>query len=378
MFGKRIDLFTLFGFPVRIDLSWFFILVLVTWTLAVAYFPQVYGNFSANVYWAMGLLGALGLFFSIVVHEFSHAMVARRYGIPIKGITLFIFGGVSEMTEEPPDADSEIWMSVAGPASSLVMGAVFYGAGQLGAEVGWPIPVTAVLSYLGIVNVVLAVFNLFPAFPLDGGRVFRAALWKWKDNLGWATRVASRVGAGFGAVMVLLGLLAILSGALVGGIWWVLIGMFLRNSATMSYQQFQMKESLEGVPVRNFMQTNPITVPSQMTIQELVQEYFYRYYYKMFPVVENGHVTGCVNLDQVKKFTPQEWPRHTVAEAAVSCPAAAAVTPETSASKALAVMNETGQSKLMVMADDRLVGILTLKDLLSFMSMRMELESRAT
>ena len=190
MFGKRITLFRLLGFEVKIDASWLIIAVLITWSLARAVFPAYFEGLSGATYILMGIVGALGLFSSIVVHEFSHSLVARRFGLSMKGITLFIFGGVAEMEEEPPTAKAEFFMAIAGPAASVVLGGVLLGITVLGTRYGWPNPVIGVLSYLWTINLVLAAFNLLPAFPLDGGRVLRSALWGFTGRLAWATRIA--------------------------------------------------------------------------------------------------------------------------------------------------------------------------------------------
>ena len=195
MFGKRIKLFELSGFEVRIDLSWLVIAVLVTWSLAKGLFPYWHPHLSNETYWTMGVAGALGLFISIVAHEFCHSLVARKFGMPMKGITLFIFGGVAEMGDEPPTARAEFMMAIVGPLSSLVIGGICYLVSRWGEAGGWNTPVNAVTYYLFYINVILAAFNLLPAFPLDGGRVLRSILWGAKGNLSWATRVSSSIGS---------------------------------------------------------------------------------------------------------------------------------------------------------------------------------------
>ncbi|MBD3298763.1 MAG: site-2 protease family protein, partial [candidate division Zixibacteria bacterium] len=177
MFGKGLKLFTLSGYEVRIDPSWLILAVLVTWSLARGLFPFYYEDFSTATYWWMGIAGAIGLFLSIVFHEFSHSLIARRHGIPVKGITLFIFGGIAQMDEEPQTAKGELLMAVAGPIASVILGAAFFVLHLIATGAAWPKPVEAVLMYLGAINIILAVFNMIPAFPLDGGRVLRSILW---------------------------------------------------------------------------------------------------------------------------------------------------------------------------------------------------------
>ncbi|PYO44488.1 MAG: site-2 protease family protein [Gemmatimonadetes bacterium] len=373
MFGKRIDLFRVFGFPVRLDVSWFIVAALIAWSLAVGLFPARYPGLPSGTYWAMGIVGSIALFASIIAHEFSHALVARRHGIPIRGITLFIFGGVSEMTEEPPNARAELLMAAAGPLASVVIAAVSAAIASLG-RAAWPVEVTGVVAYLAFINLVLAGFNLLPAFPLDGGRIFRALLWKWKGDWRWATRVAARVGSAFSIAFIVLGVFSVFGGNFIGGMWWFLIGMFLRQASTASYEHVLLRRALEGEPVRRFMTETPVTVPAATSIAELVDSYVYRYHHKLFPVTDDGHLLGCITTRQVKSLPREAWGRQTVGALAQRCGPENSVTPDTDAMQALAVMRRTSQPRLMVVADGRLAGIVTLKDLLHFFALKVELE----
>ena len=231
-FGRRMTLFTLLGFRVQLDMSWLFLALLVTWSLAKGFFPIEAPGLPAATYWWMGIAGTIGLLFSLVLHELSHSLVARRYGMTIRGITLFIFGGVAELADEPPSAKAELWTALAGPAMSLLIAVLFTAIGGLGGESRWPPPAVGVAAYLGTINFALAGFNLVPAYPLDGGRVLRAALWRWKGDLHWATRQASRVGGGFAFLLMAAGALQLINGNFIGGVWWFLIGLFLRNAST--------------------------------------------------------------------------------------------------------------------------------------------------
>jgi Zn-dependent protease/predicted transcriptional regulator len=378
MFGKQLTLFTIFDFKVRIDLSWIIIAVLVTWSLATGLFPFYYRGLSTTTYWTMGLIGAIGLFASIIFHELWHSLVARKFGLPIKEITLFIFGGVANMEDEPASAKAELWMALAGPAASLVLSGIFYVLSALGHALALPIASVGVLSYLSGINAILAVFNLIPAFPLDGGRVLRAALWNWKNNLKWATRLASNIGAGFGIFLIVMGVFTLISGSLIGGFWWILIGMFVVNASRMSYQKLLIRRSLEGEPVRRFMKTDPVTVAPSLTVQQLVEEYIYKYHFKMFPVAENQKPVSCVTTRQVKEIPREEWDEHTVEEIAAPCSDDNTISAETDAMKALSLIHRTQASRLMVVDQTgQLVGILALKDLLQFLSLKMDLEEDA-
>jgi Zn-dependent protease len=374
MFGKKIHLFTILGFKVGIDFTWSFLAILVAWSLASGLFPVYYKGHSVATYWWMGAAGALGLFLSIVFHEFWHSVIARHYGLPMKGITLFIFGGVAEMEDEPANAKTELLMAIAGPISSVVLGGVFLALSRGGVAANWPEPVWGVLQYLGWLNIVLAAFNLIPAFPLDGGRVLRSILWAAKGDLRWSTRIAAAFGSGAGVLLILLGLVAFISGSFITGVWYFLIGLFIRGAAQMSYRQVLVRRALGGEPVSHFMQPNPVTVPPSLSIRELVNDYFYKYHYKMFPVSRNGALEGCISSKQIKEIPREQWEQRSVQDVLAPCSMETTVSADTDAMKALSIMNRTGNSRLVVVEGDHLVGIITLKDMLKFLDLKMDLE----
>jgi Zn-dependent protease/CBS domain-containing protein len=374
MFGKRFKLFKLLGFEVSIDLSWVIIAVLVAWSLSTGLFPFQVRDLSTGTYWMMGIFGALGLFMSIIVHEFSHSIVARRGGVQMKGITLFIFGGVAEMGNEPADPQLEFSVAIVGPLTSIAMGAIFYGLYVLGSGGGWPVPVTSVLGYLSLINFLLAAFNLIPAYPLDGGRILRSILWGWKKNLRWATRISANVGSGFGMVLIALGVIRILGGNFIGGMWMSLIGWFITSAAKMSYQQLVTRRALEGETVNRFMKRQPVTVPRSVTVEKLVEDFIYRHHYKFFPVTDNGTLLGCVSTRDVKQTPRDQWERLTVGDIAADCASDNTISPDADALEALSAMRRNNASRLMVVEKDRLIGIIALKDMLEFLSLKVELD----
>ena len=374
MFGKRFKLFKFLGFEVGIDLSWIIIAILIAWSLSTGYFPFQIQNLSIRIYWLMGIIGAVGLFFSIIAHEFCHSLVARKSGMPMKGITLFIFGGVAEMSDEPPSAGTEFLIAVVGPLSSLAIAAVFWGIYRMGITANWPQAVNGVVAYLSMINALLAVFNLIPAFPLDGGRILRSILWGWKGNLRWATRISSSIGVGFGILLILLGFIRILGGNFIGGMWLGLIGLFIHGAAKMSYQQLITRKALEGEPLKRFMQTDPVTVPDSLTVEKLVEDYIYRYHFKLFPVVDSNKLRGCITTKKVKEIPRDQWGKKTVGEVADPCSAENTIDPEADAVKALSAMRRNNASRLMVVKNDQLVGIIALKDMLEFLSLKVELD----
>lgn len=374
MFGKGITLFRLFGFRVKIDLSWLILGFLITWTLAQGLFPYLYKGLQPTTYWIMGIAGAVGLLFSIVFHELWHSLIARRFGLPMRGITLFIFGGVAEMTKEPPSPKAEFFMAIAGPISSVVLSGGLFGIYFLGVNGGWPKSVTGVFNYLSFLNLILAGFNLLPAFPLDGGRVLRSVLWGWKNNIRWATQISSKIGGLFGIAMIAIGILELFLGNMIGGIWLAVIGLFIRGASHSAYQQMLIRRSLEGEKVRRFMKSDPVTVSPAITVEDLVEDYIYKHHFKMYPVVEDGRLVGCVTLSQVKNIPREERAGHTVRELAESCSENNTVGPDEDAMKALAIMQRTRSSRLMVVDGNRLAGVITLKDMMGLLSLKIDLE----
>jgi Zn-dependent protease/predicted transcriptional regulator len=374
MFGRSIPLFKLAGFQVGIDWSWLLLAVLVSWTLSTGVFPYYYPDLSPGIYWSMGVIAALGLFASIVLHELAHSLVARRYGLPIGGITLFIFGGVAQMEGEPDRPAAEFWVAIAGPIASFVVGLGCWLLAQAAAAAGAGVPVFVVLAYLASINVILALFNLVPAFPLDGGRVLRAVLWHWKGSLRWATRVASWVGGAFGIALIVLGVWRVLGGDFVGGMWWFLIGLFVRAAAQASHQQVLIREGLRGVSVRRLMTANPITVPPSISVAQLIDDYVYRYHYNMLPVVDAGRLVGCVSINDIKRVPRERWASTTVSSIMQPCSAATAIQPDRDAMEVLSLMSRSQSSRLMVTEGDRLLGVVTLRDMLKFLSLKLDLE----
>lgn len=373
MLGRTVTLFRLFGFAVRADATWIFIVVLVAWSLSVRVFPSIHPGLNTDTYLLMGLAGTIALFFSIVLHEFAHAMVARRFGIPIKGITLFIFGGVAEMHEEPKSPRTELLMAAAGPAASLVIAGVFLALAYGGVWLGWSAIVVSVFQYLCWVNALLVAFNLVPAFPMDGGRILRALLWMWRGDPRAATKTASEAGSFFGMVLIALGVLTLVTGNFIAGLWWFLIGMFIRSVAQSTWQQQLLRQFLEGVPISRFMTTEPVTIERSLPVREAVDDYVYRYHHKMFPVVDGERLVGCVTTRAIHDLPREEWDLQTVGSITETCSGENTVSPDADAMRVLGRMSSTGVSRLLVVDEGRLVGIITLKDLAAFLSVHMEL-----
>jgi Zn-dependent protease len=372
MFGRSIPLFKILGFEIRVDLSWVILALLITWSLATGLFPAFYKDLPQTSYWWMGAAGALGLFLSIVIHELAHSLVARRYGISMKSITLFIFGGVAEMKEDPPSPGAEFWMAIAGPFASAAIGTVMFLAVAMARMQGWPAPVAGVLAYLAWLNLVLAIFNLAPAFPLDGGRILRSVLWRWKKDLRWATSVAARVGSGLAILLMALGIVSFFKGNIVGGLWWLMIGFFVRMAAHGSYQQMLARSVFHNVKVRDVMTRDPMVISRSLSLEEFVHDYVYQHHFQIYPVVSFGRFIGCVSVSAVSRVPRDEWQHLTVGSVAESCGPDTTIDPGQSAEEALNIMKRTGMSRLLVVEGDQLAGVVSLEDMLKLLALKTE------
>lgn len=368
------------GIPIQIDISWIVIVVVLTWSLTLMfahlYTHDDYPGWTAGVYGAMGATTTIGLFVCLVLHELGHSLVAQRFGVRIRSITLFIFGGVAELEKEPPSARAEFWIAVAGPAVSIVLAAGLWLLFILGGAMGWFVPVLGVLRHLAVLNAVLVAFNMVPAFPLDGGRVLRAIVWAVTGDLRRATAVTAQMGLGFGTLLIFFGLLGILSGQALPGMWWLLIGWFLQNAARSGYEAMVVRGVLGGQPVRRFMTKDVSSVSPELDVEQLVEKYIYQQHHRIYPVRTNGQLLGYVTPEEIKHLPRTEWPRHHVSEIMSTDVQPVQIAAETDAVDALAQMQRTGETRLLVVDAGSLVGVITLKDLLDFLSLKMELEEK--
>ena len=372
--GGRIALCSLFGIRVELDWSWLLLAVLVTWSLATGFFPRRHPGLAPETYWWMSVVGMAGLVASLLIHELSHCLVARRFRIPINGITLFIFGGVAELGDEPPSARAEFLMAAAGPAASLALGLGFHGLSDALVAADAAEPITAVAGYLRLLNLTIGGFNLVPAFPLDGGRMLRALLWWRRGSLHDATERAAKVGSLFGALLIAAGLLLIVTGQVIGGIWWCVIGLFVRNAAQGSYVQMVLRETLTGVPVRRLMTPRPVVVPPSITLRELVDGYLYRFHFDLFPVVQHDRLLGWIGSRQVKATPHDQWDRVTVAQLLEPVSEGNCVDAGADTAQVLRAMSRSGNHRMLVTEAGRLVGVVALADLVQIVARHLELE----
>ncbi|MBS3763684.1 MAG: site-2 protease family protein [Planctomycetes bacterium] len=372
---KSWTLFKIFGFPIKINPTWFLLFFLIVFSLSSkeGMLRSFLGGQIENtwVYWVLGVIGALGLFASLIIHELCHSIVARKTGMPVKGITLFIFGGVSEMEDEPPTPMGEFLMAVVGPVASILISLGCLAVWITGKLFYWPGTVTVLLGYLAGINFALAVFNSLPAFPLDGGRVLRSLIWGATNDLRKATRIAGRIGGTFGMVMIVGGVLMLFSGSIIGGIWFMFIGFFLRKAASNSLQQVVMRQTIGGQPVSDFMTSDPITVTSDIPVQNFVEDYALHYHFHVFPVVDDdGNLIGEVNSRAPAQLERARWDSATVSEIMEDPPDDMCISPDTDASRALSILRREEGNRLIVVQNNEPVGILSLRDLLDFIVLR--------
>ena len=370
---KAIKLIKIAGIQVSFDYSWLLVFGLVLFSMSAGYFPRYYPGHDALTYWLAGAIATCFFFASVVIHELAHSLVAVSSGIQISEITLFIFGGVSKITAEPQDPVTELKVAIVGPLSSFALALIFWLA--KGFFAGFDLPlITGIFSYLAWINLALGIFNLIPGFPLDGGRIFRALYWWKTGSLTRATRLAADLGKGFAVALMVLGGVQIFLGDLFGGIWFILIGMFLRGMSQRGYEEVVVRKSLEGVPVREIMTREVVTVQPDMTISQLVHDYFLHYTYGGFPVLADGRVVGVVSIAGVRQVPRQEQDVRKVAEVMEPVSDQLAIAGEVSLAEALSRMTQADQDRLLVMDQDRMIGLITRTTLLRFVQVKRLLE----
>lgn len=375
MFLKRVTLFRCFGFDVKADGSWLFLSVLIVWALSTNVFPHSYPGHSIDTYRLMAMVTLGGLILSIIAHEVAHAVIAEYYHMPIAGITLFIFGGVAEMKGEPSHPKGEFLMALAGPAMSGLLGLFFLAIEQLHELHLGHGPVPQVLEYLGVINLMLAAFNMLPAFPLDGGRALRAAIWHYKKNLVLATRIASALGAIFAyGLMVYACYRIALDNDLIAGMWIGLIGLFLHGAGSQAVRQTESRALLAVEKVARFMHGQVVTVPPSLVLNELIEKYVYQHYQRSFPVVENGQLEGIVTLQSLLAMDRSKWPWLHVGSVMERTSENNTVPPDYSAADALDHMQRQHRPALMVAEKGRFLGIVEFSDLAAYLSVTMKVD----
>jgi len=369
-----ITLGRLFGIAVGLHYSWLIIAVLITLSLK-SHFGATDPGWSPATVWTAAVVTAALFFMSIVVHELAHALTARARGVSVRSITLFALGGVATMDNPPPDAKTEFWIAIAGPLASLAIGLGCY---ALAASLGWApdadvVPSTAVLGWLGYINVALALFNLIPGFPLDGGRILRAILWGRSGDADQSTLTAARVGQAVAFGFIFLGVMRFFGGAGVGGLWIAFIGWFLLQAAQASYAQVAVVAELRGVRVRDIMTSDCVTVAADMPVQTLVDEHLLRTGQRCFVVGEPGRIRGLVTPHDIKGLTRDRWATTSVGEVMRAIGQLKTISPDASAVEALTMMGAADVNQLPVTTDGRFEGLVARSHVMQLLQARAEL-----
>jgi Zn-dependent protease/CBS domain-containing protein len=371
---RGISLFKVAGIRINIDYSWFIIFGLVLFALSAGYLPRTFPGQPTQTYWVAGLFATLLFFSSVMLHELAHSLVAIRQGIDIPEITLFIFGGVSRLSQEPTDPKTEFKIAVVGPLTSFALAAAF-GVLRVFLQGFEPSLIAVVIGYLAWINLALGIFNLIPGFPLDGGRLLRAFLWWRTGSLTRATKVASDFGKGFAVAIMILGGLQIFAGALVNGLWFIFIGMFLRGMSVQGYEELVIRKSLEGVHVEEVMVREVVSVPPDLTVSELIHDYFLHYAFRGFPVVENGRVLGVVSVAAVRQLPREVYDNRQVADIMTPLQDDLLIDAQASLADALVKMSRQEQDRLLVLKGEKLAGLVTKTGLLRFVQIKQVLET---
>jgi len=365
----HIQIARVIGIPIYLHFSWLIIFGLIAWTLSTGYFPAQSPDLPASSYWAKGLVASLLFFVSILLHELGHAVVARRQGLRTRSITLFVFGGVAQLEKDPRDGRAEFWMAAAGPVASLALAGLFYALASL------PFlgpSAAAVAKYLALINLMLALFNLVPAFPMDGGRLLRGALW---GPLGKAraTRIASGAGTLFAFLLIFAGVFSLLRGDSLGGLWYILIGWFIKDASLSSYQQVRLDEALRGVTVRDAMVQAVATIPGSGSVAEAAREYFMRTGYGSYPVTRGEAVVGLLCLKDILRLSAEEREATSVQGAMRPLTDELVTDPDVPLPEVLSRMAQAGTARLLVMHGERLAGLLTMNGVIRRLKVREEL-----
>ena len=371
--GRGIKLFKILGIQISLDYTWFIVFGLVAWSLAQGYFPLIIPGLGTFTYILMGVISAVLLFACVLIHELSHSYTSNKLGLDIKEITLFIFGGIAKLTKEPDDPMTELKIAVAGPAASIALAAIFWVLMQIANAFSIYPVLSAIFEYLAMINMVLVIFNMIPGFPLDGGRVLRALWWKKTGDLQKATQIASRVGKGFAALLIGFGFFQIFMGNFIGGLWMIFIGMFLQQTADSSYRQLLVKKTLERIKVGDAMTRNVVTITEDSTLTTVVEKYFFGYHFVGFPVSSDGRITGMLTLNNVRLVPKEEWDTTLVRDVINKISPDAILSPEDNAMDALSRMIDLDTGRVLVMDGDKLIGIITRRDIMKLMEFKTDL-----
>lgn len=370
---SSISLGRILGIPIGVDFSWFLIFALLTWSLATSYFPAEFKNWPVMQYWIVGAVTVIFMFGSVVLHELGHSFVALRYKIPVRSITLFIFGGVAQIGAEPPSAISEFWIAIAGPIVSFALALVF---GLLQTFVGALAPLLAIAKYMAYINGTLGLFNLIPGFPLDGGRVFRAILWGTLHDLRRATRIAANVGRLIAFVFILVGVWQVFIGNFGNGLWIAFIGWFLESAASSQLQQQTIHDLLAGHHVADAMRRDYGSISPGTSLEQLINTHILGGGQRSLVVKQDERVLGLLTLHNVKAIPSNSWNSTSAAQVMIPMEKMKWIRPDADLVDALAEMDRDGVNQLPVMRDDQIQGMLGRGDVINYLRTLSEIRHR--
>jgi Zn-dependent protease len=370
MTRHNIPLGRILGIQIGLDYSWFVIFALLTWMLASSYFPAEFKDWPQWLYWLMGAAATIMLFVSVLLHELGHSVVAQRHKVPVPSITLFLFGGVSQIGAEPPSANAEFLIAAAGPIVSLILGILFYLVQPLVAGIE---PLLGLAKYLAYVNLALALFNLIPGYPLDGGRVFRAIVWAITGNMRRATVIAANTGRLFAFLFIFAGVWQMLSGNFTGGLWIAFIGWFLDSAASAQVQQVTVQGLLTGHTVSQAMSTHCANVSADVTLQDLVDEHILGSGQHCFLVKRGVNDVGLITLQRIKEVPRAEWATTRIGQVMLPLDRLEGVDRNTELWTALQKLDRDGVNQLPVTRDQHVIGMLSREDVISFLRTMREL-----
>lgn len=362
------------GIDIIIDYSWFIIFFLVVYTMAESYFPQAHQNYSAPQYWIMGTIAAVLFFVSILIHEIAHSLVAIKQGIQVTSIRLLIFGGLAQVSSEPKTGRHEFLIALSGPAISMVLGMLFLTIYSYFLVTDRMNPAAGIAWCLAWANILLALLNLIPGFPLDGGRILRAFLWdRWNDK-DRATKIVSKIGSGFALFLIILGILQFLvTQSLLSGLWLIFVGVFMKQSAAGSYQAVMLQRALLGVKVRQIMTENLVTVDWLTSVHELVENYIYKHQFTNYPVFNRDEFVGMVSLEGVKTISKDLWGFKQVRDIMTPVELVPCLKPTDDASDALSRMVAEDIGRMPVVENGHLLGMVSRRDIMNHFKIKSDL-----
>jgi Zn-dependent protease len=371
MKNNKIRLIEVMGIPIGLDISWFLVFALFTWILAVNYFPVEFRTWTSLQFWSVAVVTSLLFFLSVLLHELGHSLVALHYKLPVKSITLYIFGGISEITSDPKGPMQEFVVAFVGPFTSLVLAAIFYVLELIFKDVA---PIYAMAKYLAFINAILGVFNMIPGFPLDGGRVFRAIMWGITRNLRKATEIAGYLGHAIAFLFIILGVWLLFQGNWINGLWIAFIGWFLETAVVGQVQQERIHDLLSGHTVDQIMSRTCVMAPADISLQELVDQFVLDKGERCMVIMEGERAAGFLTLHNIRDVPRERW---------VITPASAVMTPidqvkvtnpKTGLVQALQQMGEDGVNQMPVIDDGQVAGMLRREDIVNYLHTLQKME----